>query len=1016
MIISISNLPIVNSKRILKQKFFNSFIDLFLKPYTKLLKMNHEGLNQVSYRKIEDFRSFNGQIIGIAHTNASIYVVTKKRELYGYPRSIFFSNGSISEKKMVDIVNSNIQKFSCITSNSRFHLLVQSNNTIYISAETNQGLQKFQPVAFDDNPGPIYNFVTICNNALLVALTNQKVIIYKYDGQRFISKGHVDVNKKVTDMIGSLTHFLIYDKSNYAIYDIDLQEIERNPLPPRFKIFHAIEGTNGIVALTQENQILNVDEPVFDTQDFAFSDDIIGFKIRLPYVYGISPKKFTMKTTVGPIEETIQNKFKYPIIDILDDYNVVIGNGNNLQLCKFYMNQMSPYIPHIFKFKMLMKDPKNRDSSIFWEYIINLCLKFDSNSFDNKKTLSEMYLEYSESLITSRQYAKAFEMFKLSGKHPFIMIHNFRLLLYSTNQDAEFDFLSLATEDCNKYIELLQEAEKAINLAITKRASGQPNESEVNDVIRCRTNCLLHFGQPFTPLTYETTRDTLDNLLQWVEKSLDKSHETLEYLPKFLFSLKGAKINSRDEGIYELQAYIKNLLMKEKDPTCIKIYYTILIECYAIKMPVKLEEFIKENNPLFFDVAAAALKTSAPEDFRKICRLYNRHDAALKPLLDAVPVMWDNIIVYIRETNNFIEIGEKYFPIVFSKMTDKQKEKSVEMFFSELLADPEVDKNVKAEQVNRILQIIQENCEKYSQKSAKNQQQRSKNQQQGQIDEECALLQKKFLEFAIYECKIMTGSVHWKLIKLFLGLIAPTAKFYAKLNSPAKYIQISLEKEPIKSYRSGLLKILEFSDSYKTQETLDAIISVSERLIEERIAVLKRATPPLIQEAVDLISRPNIPIEVAIDFCDSVYSEIDKNVYNLLFYAYHQQKKSQDSHDDTDKFIKILLNMRADNLKLKDIVENIPPFFKICEMVDFLSSSTTKSVNNLRFLKLKNILLEKTIEIKKTQLQQLKKGKVVISHCLKCIICGKKIGDSVFVALGDNTVAHIACRLSSDLY
>ena len=83
-------------------------------------------------------------------------------------------------------------------------------------------------------------------------------------------------------------------------------------------------------------------------------------------------------------------------------------------------------------------------------------------------------------------------------------------------------------------------------------------------------------------------------------------------------------------------------------------------------------------------------------------------------------------------------------------------------------------------------------------------------------------------------------------------------------------------------------------------------------------------------------------------------------------------------------------------------------------MNEFMKAATSHRINCLRVLKLRNALLEKTIQVKKMQLQELEKGKVVVTKGLKCIFCGKKIGESVFIVQTDSTVAHLACEISAD--
>ena len=95
--------------------------------------------------------------------------------------------------------------------------------------------------------------------------------------------------------------------------------------------------------------------------------------------------------------------------------------------------------------------------------IIRICTKFDSSAFNIETIIGDLYFAFSDCLLSLRNYAKAFDMFVKSKKHPFVIIHNFRLLLHSSSSEPEFDFLMLANEDCNKCIEVLKETQKYIN-------------------------------------------------------------------------------------------------------------------------------------------------------------------------------------------------------------------------------------------------------------------------------------------------------------------------------------------------------------------------------------------------------------------------------------------------------------------------------------------------------------------------------------------------------------------------
>ena len=359
------------------------------------------------------------------------------------------------------------------------------------------------------------------------------------------------------------------------------------------------------------------------------------------------------------------------------------------------------------------------------------------------------------------------------------------------------------------------------------------------------------------------------------------------------------------------------------------------------------------------------------------------------------------------------------------------------MFFNKSMANPSIDKAQLSNIITDVLRIIEEKCPLTIQSKSIFESEEEKKKRIELVSK----MQVRFLIFAIYRCKVSIQLAHWNLIKLYLKLISlyvPKPEVRNSTNnittpvtpnqsspqlSPVSsspiskaYVRISDEKMPLREYRSKLLEILERSNLYRTQEALDAIKEVNNNLIEERITILKKASPPKIQEAVHLISRPSFPFEISVRFCDEVFkNNIDKNVYNKLYEIYFQRRRAaKGPTEKLDASMKKLLNLRATRMQLDDVVKKIPKSFKVCDMSEFMKAATTHRINCLRLLKLRNALLEKTIQMKQMQIKKLHSGKVVVTSGLKCVICGKRIGESVFVALTDSTVAHLACKLSAD--
>jgi len=124
-----------------------------------------------------------------------------------------------------------------------------------------------------------------------------------------------------------------------------------------------------------------------------------------------------------------------------------------------------------------------------------------------------------------------------------------------------------------------------------------------------------------------------------------------------------------------------------------------------------------------------------------------------------------------------------------------------------------------------------------------------------------------FLEYCIYDKKFIDFQVHQLLIRLFiesLRLIIDGTPV------PIKYIAISNEKEPLRSLKTGLKRILVYSNQY---HSLSFLHKIDSRFVEERLIVMAKSDNT--KGCIDLMDESGVDVGVIIEFCD--YREKEKN-------------------------------------------------------------------------------------------------------------------------------------------
>ena len=896
-------------------------------------------------------------IVGIVSTGSYAFIATRDKTLYRYQTNQLTSPQQPSSvKTMNNFVNENVVRLHKVTSNGQVFIIVQcANHVFYLAAEsatTNQVVQI-----------PDVKNVKACTSipsSSMFAIVDPKAIYIwtiAGNGTPRLLKQHPHTLKGVVDCVASANRILMWDRREYRVFDMELRQVADVKVSKPLRTAVSVDSMSAFLGVTG-GQVVSIASPPLP-HEISFSEDVCAFAVRVPYVYALAPGILHVSTTMAPLEDHVPlpSKAKNLVLEVLDDYSVLFGADSQLIVI--------PYSSHQIHCDRLTAE-KN------WEAAIELCRTLRSPRIQNDQDLSKLYEDYCDHLFAQRDYKKAFEMFRKSGRKPYKMIRKYgKLLQYE-------GFERLAENDAQEHKKLLQEckdllengapASKVLD-AMTKvrnQAGDKTKLPEASEILKCREVFLERCLSDISDIN-----DVLDEIRQ-------------------LFGRFGQQHgSSSNEAYVQLSEFIKEHLRNERQPTRIKIYNTILVECYADAgvMILGLEEFLKTRPALFFDVAAKALASDYEESFLQLCAQYRKHDAALNHLREQARKdgNYDRLINYIKHSEDCVELATKEFLGLFdvftakgSKMdSDTAAEKCVQVFFS---------KSLKLEDMERVISII----EKLDVKDVRSPITRD-------------IMEIRVLEFAVNDLHIKRAVIHKKLIDLYLSVLRQKN---GGLRQNAKYTRIEAETDPfVKKIRLGLLHLLDTSESYTASEVWQLI---DNWLLEEKLAAMIRAN--MISKCLEECLKPKVDFQVALDFCDKVYRPGDvtrSGVYNELFTKLRQMKPPEVENPAAK--IKRLLNERAERLDPDKVVENIPDM-PLSELREYLSLSSLDRINRLRSLRIRNALLRMTIEAKRKELKYLQSGRVEVKENLKCVVCGKPIGESVFYVLSDNCVAHAACN------
>ncbi|OHT17310.1 hypothetical protein TRFO_12448 [Tritrichomonas foetus] len=845
--------------------------------------------------------------------------------------------------------NENITRINQIYYNSRTLLIIQTDSKVYAIDETN--FSKAQPAVIINRTFKF--FAVLPRTPYVVFFDNQN--LYLYTIYTKIDSSIVAELKNQTphqmrgayDLLATSNLVLIYDKRNYKIYNIDLKLTANEPVPRGFKCVTPIDGVNAFVAV-QENTLIQLsDNRKLITEEVKFPEDVLALQVKLPYVYAVSQRNLMYFLTITSLKDNIVPlQFK--------------ARYPNLFICDDFSAILSND-SQIYHIKYTPKtDIAFLKATKQWSAAIEMHKSMGM-------PLEELYGSMADANFSQKKFKDAFDAFRRSRRHPFELIGRFSLateeLKTSAKKDAETHRNQLST---------------LYNL-LTR--DPQASESELNNAIR---ELYEHAQIKEIPTIDKLSPETLKSQ---IEEAKEVENEIVQKL-----SDRSKRIDEELKAFPYLKEYIEDIMLYEKQPTKAKIYNTILAEVYTKNAFMPLKDFIEKGHPLFFHIVAKALQESqAYEALLLLCEQYNEHQLAIKTAKES---SYEQLISYVSNSKNCLKLAPTVLKDVFDhykkekKLSDNEcAKKAAGLFCSHHLSTKATSLHGEEEKsdIERVCDIID-----------------SADIGKAQNDMKTA-----FLHFVVFTLQAKSPSVHSQLVNLYIDKLRSNFA----LREGRKYIPINSKEEDteVRQTRESLRQLLTESDYYEPREVIQKL---PDSFLEEKLAaLLKINTTESIEKCIELVVSNKVDFEIALNFCETAYDRNDPDrcdVYNKLFFRL-KQTYANDNQSLVES-ITTLLNEKALYLNPVNIIENIPKEIPLKRLTDFFNLATMPRINSIRGLRLRNALMDTTIKEKEKQIQILRSGKVVVSHGLKCIVCGKTIGDAVFYVLGDSTVAHAGCN------
>ena len=909
--------------------------------------------------------TLDSEILCVACTNQYIYFATKNN-LFRKEQSKFSLNRQTQQwDGSNSIISGSPKDVTYIKSGEQNILVLLIGKNVFIHPEENWPCKFIQ---------------TEIQNALFIAATQDHENLIVVD-QKLISK-YAFVNGKLQLCVSQAahrmkpiaiaagsTHTAILEKSSLQIFDKSLNKVSASQMPKDVRIITAVKNTNQF-AIVHNGKAEYIGQDKYVNPEFSkFEDDPIHLVIIPPYSFGLQQHSMSIRSTLAPIAEDLHLPFKTKstCLAVLGNFNIIITQQKSI-----YVSKYSTPEKHIAMLGTKMRK---------WENAIAFCRSINLPSFPTNERLSDLYLSYSENMFKSFRFSEAFDLFQKSGKHPFTLLKRFRSFASTKLKDATEVDIKETEEALVNLLKALKYDIKDLNAKpIIDRFSCDPDE------VQKALKKLVEVKQSREEIP------SLDDIITNCNEIADKARLELKELPKvlhdaeeILFKFHGQ--TKDDQALQYLQTYLLQIVHAEKQSTCLKIYNTMILQCYARLAPIQLGTFINENPPIFFDVVYDILVEQKQNDgIRLICELHRKHDVAIKFLIEQNEIT--TAIKYINCSKDWKSVSMTFFDTILTSLAEQDK--------AQAIAEKNKAPSEKQKAVDLLPYRQQRNAPEvfFSQSlEVSDIDEILKKFANARAPEELRLIfTVSFLEFAIYDRKLVSQEANQKLITTFLELLKSHSEFKNK-----QLILIEQEKEPIKSYRKGLLRILEANG----QGNINAVLSIPEQFVEEKIAAYKSIKKPL--EALELFKNET-NMKTVFYLLDKLYDPNDADASTI--YQEYIKCLCINRKNEIPEF----LNKCADRVKPSVVLGFFSDLPDVSSLYNFLSYSTTTRPNQSRLVKIQNALLRDLIKQKRQQLSYLKGGYVEVNENTKCAVCGKPIGDSIFYVLKSNVITHSFCK------
>jgi hypothetical protein len=403
----------------------------------------------------------------------------------------------------------------------------------------------------------------------------------------------------ILGLVGGMNFVLCYDKKEYATFDLELKnQTSKQPLSKPVKFVIPIEENRSATAqglnfliVYQDIQLGFIPPPGGSPPNVQLPREVLSVAVRIPFIYTVTERSLQIFETIGQINECLDVQ--------PHSYGVLLMNESQIIAVRFQSPQ-----PQI--------DRLARQSQ--WDSALELCRALSgtdkSRGIDTTQFVNRLHKEHSDELLQKPDFDGAFAEFKLSRQEPFVMLRLFRRFVPPALRD-------LAKIDCERFLNLARELRTLYerNAAIDelcaaidrlKQQTGDRTKTQAKDVLG------------------KFEFDKADNLSQIAE-----AEKLLSRLDRELCADSGPYDRTDEAAVLALHTYVEELLASERQPTLRKIYQTISFECIATIRPLALPETIAKNPPLFFDVAAEALKAQTNE-FLQFCELHHKHKRVIE--------------------------------------------------------------------------------------------------------------------------------------------------------------------------------------------------------------------------------------------------------------------------------------------------------------------------------------------------------------------------------------------------